>query len=231
MESDRISSAQRVAVVAGATGLVGSELVQRLLAEPRYRLLVALARRPLPLTSPRLVVAEANFEQLDQTLALATAEAAPIDVFCCLGTTIRVAGSEPAFRRVDHDFVLALGRWAVHVGARRMIVVSAVGADAASRVFYYRVKGETERDLATLDLRSLVILRPSLLRGERRHFRLGERTALALTATLGKLIPARVRPIAAVDVAQAMIDAAWADRPPPVIESAAMQGAARRRVS
>jgi uncharacterized protein YbjT (DUF2867 family) len=77
MESDRISSAQRVAVVAGATGLVGSELVQRLLAEPRYRLLIALVRRPLPLTSPRLVVAEANFEQLDQTLALATAEAAP----------------------------------------------------------------------------------------------------------------------------------------------------------
>lgn len=231
MENDRISSAQRVAVVAGATGLVGSELLQRLLVEPGYRLLIALARRPLVLTNPRLVLVDANFDQLDQVLSRATAEAAPIDVFCCLGTTIRVAGSEAAFRRVDHDFVLALGRWAAHVGARRMLIISALGADAASRVFYNRVKGETERDLAAVGLRSLVILRPSLLTGERREFRFGERAALALTAPLRLFIPARMQPIAAADVAQAMINAAFADRPPAVIESAAMQDAATRRVS
>lgn len=230
MGVDRNEPAQRVAVVAGSTGLVGSELVRRLLAASGYRLVIALTRRPLALGDPRLLAADANFEQLDQTLALATAEAAPIDVYCCLGTTIRVAGSEAAFRRVDHDFVLALGRWAALVGARRMIVISALGANAASRAFYNRVKGETERDLAALGLRSLVILRPSLLTGQRRKFRFGERAALALTAPIRRIIPAAVRPIAAADVAQAMLDAASADRPPAVIESAAMQGAAKRRV-
>jgi uncharacterized protein YbjT (DUF2867 family) len=231
MIGELVSPVHRVAVVAGATGVVGSELVRRLLAEPAYRRFIALARRPLALSDPRLVLAAADFERLDQALAPATAGAADIDVFCCLGTTIRVAGSEAAFRRVDHDFVVALGRWAAQVGARRMIVVSALGADAASRFFYSRVKGETERDLAALDLRSLVIVRPSLLSGERSEFRFGERAALALAAPLRKFIPARVRPIAAADVAQTMIDAAFCDRPPGVIESAAMQGAAERRAT
>ena len=224
---ERVDPARRVAVVAGATGLVGSELVRRLLAEPSYRV-VALTRRPLALADPKLVQVAAEFERLSATLATVTA-ASTADVFCCLGTTIGAAGSEAAFRRVDHDFVLALGRWAAHVRARRMIVISALGADAASRVFYNRVKGETERDLAALGLPSLVIVRPSLLSGGRAEFRLGERIALTLATPLRKLIPARVRPIAAADVAQAMIDAARADRAPGVIESAAMQGAAERR--
>jgi uncharacterized protein YbjT (DUF2867 family) len=220
---DRVS---RVAVVAGATGLIGAELVRRLLAEPSYHRVVALARRPLELSAARLVVVNADFERLEPTLAPATAGARAIDIYCCLGTTIGAAGSEAAFRRVDHDFVVALGRWAARAGARRMIVVSALGADAASRVFYNRVKGETERDLAALGLTSLVIVRPSLLSGDRTEFRFGERVALALTAPWRGLIPARVRPIAAADVAQAMIDAALAERPSAVIESAAMQGAA-----
>jgi len=224
---ERVDPARRVAVVAGATGLVGSELVRRLLAEPSYRV-VALTRRPLALADPKLVQVAAEFERLSATLATVTA-ASTADVFCCLGTTIGAAGSEAAFRRVDHDFVLALGRWAAHVRARRMIVISALGADAASRVFYNRVKGETERDLAALGLPSLVIVRPSLLSGGRAEFRLGERIALTLATPLRKLIPARVRPIAAADVAQAMIDAARADRAPGLIESAAMQGAAERR--
>jgi uncharacterized protein YbjT (DUF2867 family) len=231
MREEPVDPAQRAAVVAGATGLVGSELVRRLLSEKGYRSVIALARRPLALSDRKLVVVAADFERVDQMLGPATADATAIDVFCCLGTTIGVAGSEAAFRRVDHDFVVALGGWAARVGARRMIVVSAFGADAASRVFYNRVKGEAERDLAALDLPSLVIVRPSLLSGERSEFRFGERVTLALTAPLRKLIPARVRPIAAADVAQAMIDAAIADRPPGVIESAAMQGAAERRAS
>lgn len=230
MREERFDPASRVAVVAGASGLVGSELVQRLLAEPSYQRVVALARRPLALSDARMEVVTADFERLEPTLASATKGAGALDVFCCLGTTIAVAGSEAAFRRVDHDFVVALGRWAVRAGARRLVVVSALGADAASRVFYNRVKGETERDLAALGLPSLVILRPSLLHGNRSEFRFGERVALALTAPWRRLIPARVRPIAAADVAQSMIDAAFADRPSAVIESAAMQGAAGRRI-
>jgi uncharacterized protein YbjT (DUF2867 family) len=110
-----------------------------------------------------------------------------------------------------------------------MIVISAVGADPASGVFYNRVKGETERDLAALRLRSLVIARPSLLSGQRDEFRLGERLALIATQPFRRLIPAGMRPIDAADVARAMLDAALADAPSAVIDSAAMQGAGRRR--
>lgn len=228
MKKERVEPAHRVAVVAGATGLVGGELVRRLLAVPSYQRVVALARRPLTLSDARLAVVIPDFERLEPTLTPATAGTA-IDVYCCLGTTIGTAGSEAAFRRVDHDFVIALARWAARAGARRMVVISALGADVASRVFYNRVKGETERDLAALGLPSLVILRPSLLSGDRSEFRFGERAALALTTPWRRLIPARVRPVAAADVAQAMIDVALAERPPGVIESAAMQGAAGRR--
>jgi uncharacterized protein YbjT (DUF2867 family) len=219
---------RRTAVVAGATGLIGSELLRRLLACRDYGRVIALTRRTLGFSHPKLGAVPAEFDRLDATLADAVKAPAAVDVFCCLGTTIPVAGSEEAFRRVDHDFVFALGRWALRVDARRMIVVSALAANAASTIFYNRVKGETERDLAALGLRSLVIVRPSLLTGRRSEFRLGERIALAVSAPLRPLIPSRVRPIAATDVAQAMIDAALADKPPRVIESAVMQGAARR---
>jgi len=220
---------QRVAVVAGATGLVGRELVRRLLLEKAYRRVIALARRPLAMSDRKLVTVPAAFERLDQVLASETVNAQIIDVFCCLGTTIGAAGSEAAFRRVDYEYAMALGRWAAQVGARRLIVISALGADPASRIFYNRVKGEIERDLVALGLPSLVIVRPSLLRGERSEFRLGERIALALSAPWRKLIPVRVRPISVADVAKAMTDAAIAHRPPELIESAAMQGAAERR--
>lgn len=218
--------ARRTAVVAGATGLIGRELIIRLLREPRYARIVALTRRPLAVAHSRLSVVDAAYERLPAVLDVVTGEDASVDVFCCLGTTIRTAGSEEAFRRVDHDYVVALGRWARTVRAHRMVVVSALGADAGSRVFYNRVKGETERDLAALGLASLVIVRPSLLAGDREEFRAGERLALMATRPLRALLPARIRPIAAADVAQSMVNAALADAPPAVIESAAMQGAA-----
>jgi len=218
----------RTAVVAGPTGLVGSRLLELLLREPRYRRIVALSRRPLG-PEPGLEVVDADYDRLDHVLGKVTSADRPVDVFCCLGTTIGRAGSKEAFRRVDHDYVLALGQWARGAGAHRMIVISAAGADAASCLFYNRVKGETERDLAALRLQSLVIVRPSLLSGQRDEFRLGERVALIATRPFRGLIPASVRPIAAADVARAMLDAALAGAPPAVIDSATMQGAGRRR--
>ena len=218
----------RTAVVAGPTGLVGSRLLDILLRERRYRRVVALSRRALE-PEPKLEVVDADYDRLDHVLARVTSAGGPVDVFCCLGTTIGRAGSKEAFRRVDHDYVLALGRWARSAGAHRMIVISAAGADPASGMFYNRVKGETERDLAALGLQSLVIARPSLLAGQRDEFRLGERLALMATRPFRGLIPAGVRPIDAADVAQAMLDAALTDAPPAVIDSAAMQGAAGRR--
>jgi uncharacterized protein YbjT (DUF2867 family) len=221
-------SNSRTAVLAGPTGLVGSRLLDILLREPQYRRVVALSRRPLE-PGPKLEVVEADYEGLDRALRAVTPADRPIDVFCCLGTTIGRAGSKEAFRRVDHDYALALGRWARGADAHRLILISAVGADAASRVFYNRVKGETERDLAALGLASLVVVRPSLLSGQRDEFRPAERLALIATRPLRALIPAGMRPIAAGDVARAMVDAALADAPPAVIDSAAMQGAASRR--
>ncbi len=215
----------RTAVIAGATGLVGHALLARLLADPAVARVHALARRPLP-PHAKLVACAAEFDALDRALASVPSDAEP-DVFCALGTTIRTAGSQAAFRRVDHDYVLALARWAVAARARRFLVVSALGADAHSRNFYSRVKGETEDALRALPLRSLVIARPSLLAGDRAEWRLGERLALAATRPLRALIPAGVRPIDADDVAAALVAAARQDQPPPVLDSAAMQGAAR----
>jgi uncharacterized protein YbjT (DUF2867 family) len=221
-------SNSRTAVLAGPTGLVGGRLLEILLREPRYRRVVALSRRPLE-PGPKLEVVEAEYDELDHALRGVDPVDGPIDVFCCLGTTIGRAGSKDAFRRVDHDYALALGRWAHGAAAHRVIVISALGADAASRVFYNRVKGETERDLAALGLASLVFVRPSLLAGQRDEFRLGERLALIATRPFRTLIPAGVRPIAAGDVARAMVNAALADAPPAVIDSAAMQGAGSGR--
>ncbi|HSX70792.1 MAG TPA: oxidoreductase, partial [Pseudomonas sp.] len=120
--------------------------------------------------------------------------------FCCLGTTIKQAGSQEAFRAVDHDLVLAFARRARELGARHFLVVSAMGANAQSSVFYNRVKGEVEEALKAMDWPQLTIARPSLLLGPRREFRLGER----LAAPLLRWIPGRYRGIEAAVLARAM---------------------------
>jgi uncharacterized protein YbjT (DUF2867 family) len=217
---------RRTAVVAGATGLVGSALLARLLAGSDYDAIVALSRRELPLADPRLVTVPARFEDLDAVLDGVRGPA--LDVYCCLGTTIAKAGSQAAFRRIDHDAVVALARWSRAAGARRYLLVSALGADPKSRVFYNRVKGEAEVALRQTGPASVVVLRPGLLDGTRAEFRLGESLALALTRPLRKILPAALRPVAADDVAAAMLEAARATHPADVIESAAIQGAALR---
>lgn len=217
---------ERTAVVAGASGLVGRELVDRLARTPAYGRVIALTRRPLGLQDPRLVEAPARFDALDDVLAPLLPRST-VDAFCCLGTTIRSAGSQQAFRRVDHDLVLAFARWAASVPVSRLVVVSALGADAKSRAFYNRVKGETEDDLRAVAGSSLVLLRPSLLDGPRSERRWGESLALAMTRPVRTWLPASLRPVAVEDVAQSMIAAALADKPTAVLESAALQGAAR----
>lgn len=128
-------------------------------------------------------------------------------VFCALGTTIKIAGSQERFRYVDHDLPLLAARVAHQRGVPHYLLVSAMGANARSRIFYNRVKGETERDLQQLGLRSLTIVRPSLLLGARAEFRLGERIA----EKLAFLTPPSMKPIPASDVARAMIEASFAD--------------------
>lgn len=203
--------AGRRALVAGATGLTGSRLLTLLLADPGYASVHALTRRPLaPMRPPADPTAAAKLVEHQVDLA-APGPAADLpavdDVYLCLGTTIRAAGSREAFRRVDFDATIALARLARRHGASRCAAISALGADASSPGFYLRVKGETERALATLGYPSLTVLRPSLIDGERTERRPGERLALALARPVSAWLPARWRPVPADAIARCMLAA------------------------
>jgi uncharacterized protein YbjT (DUF2867 family) len=196
----------RTALVAGASGLVGGFLLDALLEDSRYREVHSLGRRPLPRQHPKLVQHTVDFARLgDETLPPAQ------EAFCCLGTTIKKAGSQEAFRAVDHDAVLAFASASKKAGVQRFLVVTALGSDARSRVFYNRVKGETEEALKTMGFESLVILQPSLLLGERAESRPGERAAIIASRVLAPLLrPLASRPIEARTVARAMVALAQA---------------------
>jgi len=189
------------AIVAGATGLVGSRLVAVLLADPDYETIHALVRHPLGIADPKLREHSVDFSRL-------TDFAWPVgdDVYCCLGTTIRVAGSQAAFREVDYDYPLAIARGAQAHGAKQFLFVSAMGADARSSVFYSRVKGELEVAIAALGYGAAIAFRPSLLAGNRRENRAGERVTLTVMQPLRWLVPRKYRPVADVAVARAMAD-------------------------
>lgn len=196
----------RSLVLAGASGLVGHAALTLALQDPALQTLHALVRRRPPWAEAD---ARLHWQPVDFTAlpSLPAADAA----LCALGTTIKVAGSQAAFRAVDHDAVLAFARAALAAGVQRLAVVSALGADAASGVFYNRVKGETEDALRALGLQRLVIARPSLLVGDRAALgqpqRAGERIGLALSRPFSPLVPARWRPIDARVVARALLRA------------------------
>ena len=181
-------------LLAGATGLTGEHLLDRLLNEPTVAQVQAPTRRPLAehphLRNPVGPLAEL-LPQLQGRVDTA---------FCCLGTTIRQAGSQEAFRAVDLDLVLAVARRAREMGARHFIVISAVGANRASPVFYNRVKGEMEEALKAMDWPQLTIARPSLLMGPRSEFRIGER----LAAPFMRWLPGKYRGIGACTLARAL---------------------------
>jgi uncharacterized protein YbjT (DUF2867 family) len=213
----------RSALVAGATGLVGSHVLSLLLADARWSRVVTVGRRATGQQRAKLEQRVLDLGELETVSDLPRVD----DVFCCLGTTIIKAGSRPAFRLVDHDFVVALAHAGLRAGATQFLLVSAIGADPESRVFYSRVKGETEAAIRKLPYEAVQILRPSLLLGERPEFRLGERVA-ALAAPLmtgllfGRL--QRYRPIQAATVARAMVTIAKeAPRGPNVYEYDAMR--------
>lgn len=196
--------APRTALLAGATGLVGRELLQQLLNDDLYSEVHVLSRRPLE-GAP---VANGKLHVLVGPLADVPLVPRVSDVYIALGTTIKVAGSQQAFRAIDHDLVLHLARLALQAGAQRLAVVTALGADAKSRVFYNRVKGETEDALHALGYPSLTIVRPSLLTGDRASLkqpdRPGEGWALRLLKPVQHLLPASIRPVPAAAVAKAM---------------------------
>jgi uncharacterized protein YbjT (DUF2867 family) len=203
------------ALLAGATGLIGRELTAQW---PGPGVLHLLSRRPIAAAKPLQRVMVVDFKALP---ALPAAQAA----FCCLGTTIKVAGSQEAFRAVDFESVVAFAKVARQAGATRFAVVSALGASAQASSFYNRVKGEMEEAVAKIGFDCVVIARPSLLTGNRSGLgqpqRMGEQVALAATAPVRWLIPKAWRPIAAATVARAMLRAVAQGQPGVrVVESA-----------
>lgn len=195
-------------LLVGATGLVGQSVLAQALADPRIEKLIAPTRRPLA-PHPKLVNPLADFDALP-----ADAPWWAVDgVICTLGTTIKKAGSQAAFRRVDHAYPLAVATLARRHGATSFALASSVGASATSRAFYLRTKGETERDLAALDFPSLTILRPSFIGGERAERRPSEALALRLLTPLSFLLPRRYRIVPAERIAQKLLASALAGNP------------------
>ena len=211
---------RRTVIVAGATGLVGHEILERLLADPTVAAVHSLGRRRPPLQHPKLAALVVDFAALP---ALPRAD----EVYLALGTTIKVAGSQAAFRAVDHDANLAVAQAALAAGASKAGLVSAMGADARSKVFYSRVKGELEDELARMPFEGLVIARPSLLVGNRdalgQPTRRGEEWGFSLGKALGFLIPADYRPIEAAAVASALLSAVPSAKGGKILLSGAMQ--------
>jgi uncharacterized protein YbjT (DUF2867 family) len=194
----------RTAVVAGATGLVGRELLRLLAAEPDYAEIRVLGRRPLPEAGGKVRFVQTDFSDLARHAAALAAD----DVFCCLGTTIRKAGSQAAFERVDYQMVVDLARAAQQAGAKRFLVVSSVGASPHAAAFYSRVKGRMEQTVRDLPFEAVHIVRPSLLLGERDERRAGEQAAQAVAPWLAPVLRgplAKYRAVPAADVAAALV--------------------------
>lgn len=195
---------ERSALVAGASGLVGHRVVDRLLRDPAYTRVVVLARRPLDIEHPQLTTIITDFGDL----AALGAALAVDDVFCCLGTTLRAAGSKEAFADVDYRMVVDLARATHAAGAQQFIVISAVGASEHALAYYSRVKGRMEAAVRAVGFEAVHIVRPSLLLGERREFRRGEAYAQRFAPLLAKLAAGplqRYRPVQADEVAEAML--------------------------
>jgi uncharacterized protein YbjT (DUF2867 family) len=191
---------QKQALIVGATGAVGRELLKLCLEGNRYERVTVIARRPISLEHEKLECIESQFDALDGL--------PPIDgimdgdAFCCLGTTLKAAGSEAAFREVDFDFVLNSARYAKKCGARQFSMVSALGANPDSGSFYNRTKGEVEAAVVAVGFPALRIFRPSLLKGERDEFRLGEEIGNWVSFLLTPLFYLGLRKYQPVEIAK-----------------------------
>lgn len=197
----------RTALIAGATGLVGSALLRQLTSDSTWSEVRVIGRRPPPLEAGRIRFVSSDFSNLDE---LATDLGAD-DVYCCLGTTIRTAGSREAFERVDYHYVVDLARAAQAAGAKRFLVVSAVGASASAATFYSRVKGRMEQAVMALPFEAVHVVQPSLLLGDRKEHRPGEALAQKLSPLLSSLMRGpltKYRPVRDTEVAVALVELA-----------------------
>lgn len=202
----------RTALLLGASGLVGGHTLRLLAHDARWGRVVTLGRRPLATASGTHEDHVVDFDHLQDQAELFACD----DLFCGLGTTMAQAGSKKAFRRVDLEIPVEAARLAHAAGARQMLLVSALGADPGSRIFYNRTKGEAERAVAQVGFEAVQILRPSLLTGDRDETRLGERVGGVILTALSPLLLgplAALRPTPAEAVARALVETAAAAEP------------------
>lgn len=210
----------RTALLVGASGLVGRELLDSLLSDAAYEKVVVLTRKPLAIDNAKYQNHVVDFDKLTEYYKDIVAQ----DIFCCLGTTMRVAGSKEAFKKVDYTYPLEIARLAKAAGAEQYLLVSALGANEKSSIFYNKVKGEVERAIGGLNYQSFKVFRPSLLLGNRSEQRNGEDAAKIFYKFFGFIIPAKYKAIEARSVALAMLTVAKLKKPGlSVYESDAMR--------
>lgn len=203
---------QRTALIVGATGLVGKQLTEQLCNNDAYSRVTAIVRRPLEYSHPKLHQEIVDFNNMEVSRNSINAQ----DIFCTLGTTIRVAGSEEAFRKVDFDYPVKVAEIALANGAEQYFIVTAIGADARSPIFYSRTKGEVEEKITSLGYRTFVAFQPSFLVGNRAESRLGEELGIAAAQALGFMLIGplkKYRAIKAETVARAMVLEALKNHP------------------
>lgn len=201
----------KTALLAGASGLVGNELLHILLNSPHYKGVKILVRRPLDMEHEKLEQVITDFDKLDHYAEYFDVD----DVFCCLGTTIKKAGSQEDFKKVDYEYPLRMAEMAKSQQVKNFLIITALGADAESKMFYSRTKGQLQVRLKKIGLTSLHIFQPSLLLGDRQEFRLGEKAATVLSPAFSKLLRGKMRkykPVEAKDVALAMYEVAQIER-------------------
>jgi len=197
----------KTALLVGASGLIGSEVLNILIDEPKYEKIHMLVRKSLNPKSPKVIEHIINFDELQSFNPGVEVD----DVYCSLGTTIKKAKTKENFRKVDFDYVFALGKNALQWNAKKFMLVSALGANARSRIFYNRIKGEVEEALMKLDFQGLYFFRPSLLMGNREEQRAGEKTAIAVYKIINPLFMGPLKKYKGIDyrkVARAMVSAA-----------------------
>jgi uncharacterized protein YbjT (DUF2867 family) len=196
----------KTAIILGATGLVGSRLLILLLDDDRYENVKIFVRRSVEFEHPKLTEHIIEFDYPEEWKDLVTGD----ELFSCLGTTIKAAGSQEVQYKVDYTYQYRFAQIAAEHGVSTYVLLSSSGSDPASRFFYPRIKGELDRDVRELPFQAVRIIKPSVLVGERQEKRMGESLSVVLGNLLAPLIPPlkKYRPIPAAIVAQAMINAA-----------------------
>ena len=196
----------KTALVIGATGLVGRELVQQLLQDDRFDKVIVFVRRTTGISQPKLQEHLIDFDAPESWQHLVKGDV----LFSALGTTIKQAGSQTAQYKIDYTYQYNFAKAAALNGVSTYVLISSAGANAASRIFYSRMKGELEEAVKMLAIPHIHIIQPGLLTGDRQEFRLGEKIAEPIVAAITVLPPLRkYRPIHARTVARAMINAAF----------------------